>query len=204
MKERFALIISIGILCILVMSTWWAADYAQRAVDIDPPSRMTHEPDNWAKTLVLLRTNPQGEVIQRLEGDLMEHFPDDNSYELLKPRAFALRPETPLVIATSRIATIYDDGDRIVMRGDAVVLRLGDSTRQPLNFRSDELTMLVKQDITYTDLPATAISGRSRMHGIGMRYSNVSQTLDVFKATDVDIAAKDSRNNSEPASKAKP
>ena len=204
MKERFALIISIGILCILVMSTWWAADYAQRAVDIDPPSRMTHEPDNWAKTLVLLRTNPQGEVIQRLEGDLMEHFPDDNSYELLKPRAFALRPETPLVIATSRIATIYDDGDRIVMRGDAVVLRLGDSTRQPLNFRSDELTMLVKQDITYTDLPATAISGRSSMHGIGMRYNNVTQTLDVFKATDVDIAAKDSRNNSEPASKAKP
>ncbi len=204
MKERFALIVSIGILCILVMSTWWAADYAQRAVDIDPPSRLTHEPDNWAKQLVLLRTNLKGEVIQRLEGDLMEHFPDDNSYELLKPRAFVLRPENPLVIATSRTATIYDDGDRIVMQGDAVVLRLGDSERQPLNFRSDALTMLVKQDITYTDLPATAISGRSRMNGVGMRYNNVSQTLDVLKSTDVDIAAKDSRNNSEPAPKAKP
>ncbi len=204
MKERFALIISLGILFILVGSTWWAADYAQRAVDIDPPSRMTHEPDNWAKTLVLLRTDPQGQVIQRLEGDLMEHFPDDNSYEILKPRAFALRPENPLVIATSRIATIYEDGDRIVMKGDAVVLRLGDSERQPLNFRSDELTMLVKQDITYTDLPATAISGRSRMNGIGMRYNNASQTLDVLKSTDVDIAAKDSRNNSETAPKAKP
>ncbi len=204
MKERFALIISIGILCVLVMSTWWAADYAQRAVDIDPPSRMTHEPDNWAKTLVLLRTNPQGEVIQRLEGDLMEHFPDDNSYEILKPRAFALRPENPLIIATSRIATIYEDGDRIVMHGDAVVLRLGDSTRQPLNFRSDELTMLVKQDITYTDLPASAVSGRSVMHGVGMRYDNNSQTLDVLKSTDVTIAAKDNQNNSEPAPKAKP
>ena len=204
MKERFALIISIGILFILVGSTWWAADYAQRAVDIDPPSRMTHEPDNWAKKLVLVRTNPQGQVIQRLEGDLMEHFPDDNSYEILKPRAFALRPENPLVIATSRIATIYEDGDRIVMKGDAVVLRLGDSERQPLNFRSDALTILVKQDITYTDLPATAISGRSRMNGIGMRYNNSSQTLDVLKSTDVDIAAKDSRNNSETAPKAKP
>jgi len=204
MKERFALIISIGILFILVASTWWAADYAQRAVDIDPPSRMTHEPDNWAKKLVLLRTDQQGQVFQRLEGDLMEHFPDDNSYELLKPRAFALRPENPLVIATSRIATIYEDGDRIVMKGDAVVLRLGDSERQPLNFRSDELTLLVKQDITYTDLLATAISGRSRMNGVGMRYNNTSQTLDVFKSTDVDIAAKDSRNNSATAPKAKP
>lgn len=204
MKERFALIISVGILFILVASTWWAADYAQRAVDIDPPSRLTHEPDNWAKTLVLLRTNPQGQVFQRLEGDLMEHFPDDNSYEILKPRAFVLRPQNPLIIATSRTATIYEDGDRIVMNGDAVILRLGDQERQPLNFRSDALTMLVKQDITYTDLPATAVSGRSRMSGVGMRYNNASQTLDVLKSTDVDIAAKDSRNNSEPAQQAKP
>jgi lipopolysaccharide export system protein LptC len=204
MKERFALIISVGILFILVASTWWAADYAQRAVDIDPPSRLTHEPDNWAKTLVLLRTNQQGQVFQRLEGDLMEHFPDDDSYEILKPRAFVLRPQNPLIIATSRTATIYDNGDRIVMHGDAVILRMGDQERAPLNFRSDELTMLVKQDITYTDLPATAVSGRSRMSGVGMRYNNASQTLDVQKSTDVDIAAKDSRNNSEPAQKAKP
>lgn len=204
MKERFALIISVGILFILVASTWWAADYAQRAVDIDPPSRLTHEPDNWAKTLVLLRTNQEGQVFQRLEGDLMEHFPDDDSYEILKPRAFVLRPQNPLIIATSRTATIYENGDRIVMHGDAVVLRMGDEERQPLNFRSDELTMLVKQDITYTDLPATAVSGRSRMSGVGMRYNNASQTLDVQKSTDVDIAAKDSRNNSEPAQKAKP
>jgi len=204
MKERFALIISVGILFILVASTWWAADYAQRAVDIDPPSRLTHEPDNWAKTLVLLRTNQQGQVFQRLEGDLMEHFPDDDSYEILKPRAFVLRPQNPLIIATSRTATIYENGDRIVMHGDAVILRMGDEERAPLNFRSDELTMLVKQDITYTDLPATAVSGRSRMSGVGMRYNNASQTLDVQKSTDVDIAAKDSRNNSEPAQKAKP
>ncbi|MDO8694122.1 MAG: LPS export ABC transporter periplasmic protein LptC [Sheuella sp.] len=204
MKERFALIISVGILFILVASTWWAADYAQRAVDIDPPSRLTHEPDNWAKTLVLLRTNQQGQVFQRLEGDLMEHFPDDDSYEILKPRAFVLRPQNPLIIATSRTATIYENGDRIVMHGDAVILRMGDQERAPLNFRSDELTMLVKQDITYTDLPATAVSGRSRMSGVGMRYNNASQTLDVQKSTDVDIAAKDSRNNSEPAQKAKP
>lgn len=204
MRERFALITSLGILFILVVSTWWAAEYAQRAVDLDPPSRLTHEPDNWAKTLTLLRTNPQGEVIQRLEGDLMEHFPDDDSYELLKPRAFVLRPENPLIIATSRTATIYDNGDRIVMQGDAVVLRMGDQERQPLNFRSDELTMLVKQDITYTDLAATAISGRSRMQGVGMRYNNATQTLDVLKSTDVDIAAKDSSNNTEPAPRAKP
>ena len=205
MKERFAFAVSSFILFILVAGTWWASEYAQRAVDIDPPVRMTHEPDNWAKKLVLLRTNDLGHVINRLEGDVMEHFPDDNSYEVLRPRAFALRPENPLTVATSRTATIYEDGDRIVMNGDAVLLRLGDAERQPLNFRSDQITMLVKQDITYTDLPAIAVSGRSRMRGVGMHYNNATQILNVLKSTDVDIAAKDRADQSEPAAtKSKP
>ena len=54
MKERASIVVSFIILLSLVMGTWWAADYSQRAVEIDPPSRMTHEPDTWAKKIVLL------------------------------------------------------------------------------------------------------------------------------------------------------
>ena len=199
MKERFALIVSFVILTSLVMGTWWAADYSQRAVDIDPPVRLTHERDNWAKQIVLVRTNEHGVVIHRLEGDLMEHFPDDKSYDVVRPRAFALKSDNPLTIATSRTATVYDEGDRIVMKGDAIVLRLGDTERQPLNFRTEVVTMLIKEDLAYTDLPAIATSGRSRMSGTGMRYNNATQQLDVFKSTDVEIAPKDKTENTEPA-----
>lgn len=198
MKERASIVVSFIILLSLVMGTWWAADYSQRAVEIDPPSRLTHEPDTWAKKIVLLRTDEKGIVIHRLEGDLMEHFPDDKSYELVAPRAFALKPENPLTVATSRIAVVYDEGNRIIMRGDAVILRLGDAERQPLNFRSDELTLLVKEDLSFTDLPAVATSGRSRMSGVGMRFNNATQQLDVFKSTDVDIAPKDQPAESTP------
>ena len=199
MKERFALIVSFVILTSLVMGTWWAAEYSQRAVDIDPPVRLTHERDNWAKQIVLVRTNEHGVVIHRLEGDLMEHFPDDKSYDVVRPRAFALKSDNPLTIATSRTATVYDEGDRIVMKGDAIVLRLGDTERQPLNFRTEVVTMLIKEDLAYTDLPAIATSGRSRMSGTGMRYNNATQQLDVFKSTDVEIAPKDKTENTEPA-----
>jgi lipopolysaccharide export system protein LptC len=199
MKERFAIIVSLVILTSLVMGTWWAADYSQRAVEIDPPVRLTHERDHWATQIVLLRTDENGLVIHRLEGDLMEHFPDDQSYDVVRPRAFGLKADNPLTIATARTATVFEEGDRIVMKGDAVLLRLGDAKRQPLNFRTDEVTMLIKKDLAYTDLPAIATSGRSRMSGTGMRYNNATQQLDVFKSTDVEIAPKDPTDNSEPA-----
>ena len=182
MKERASIVVSIFILTLLVMGTWWAADYSQRAVQIDPPSRLTHERDTWAKKIVLVRTNDKGIVIHRLEGDLMEHFPDDKSYEL----------------QASNVAFIYDEGDRIIMRGGAVLLRLGDTERQPLNFRSEEITLLVDKDLAYTDLPAVATSGRSKMSGVGMRFNNATQQLDVLQSTDVDIAPKDQREGAEP------
>ena len=161
--------------------------------------RFTHERDNWAKKVVLVRTNEQGQAIHRLEGDLMEHFPDDKSYDVIRPRAFALKADNPLTVATSRTATVYDEGDRIVLKGDAVLLRLGDATHQPLNFRSDEVTMLISKDLAYTDLPAVATVGRSRMSGTGMRYNNASQQLDVFKSTDVEVAPKDTSSNTDSA-----
>jgi lipopolysaccharide export system protein LptC len=71
MKERFAIIVSLVILTFLVMGSWWAAEYSQRAVEIDPPVRLTHERDHWATQIVLLRTDEKGFVIHRLEGDLM-------------------------------------------------------------------------------------------------------------------------------------
>jgi lipopolysaccharide export system protein LptC len=199
MKERFSTLFSIGIMVVLVIGTWWAAEYAQNAVIIDPPPRITHERDNWSQNFVVLRTDEQGHVIHRLEGDNMDHFPDDLSYEVTTPRGFGLRADNPLTVATAKMATIYDEGNRIVMEGNAVLLRLADATRQALNFTSEKITMLVKEDLTFTDLPAIAVSGRSRMDGIGMRYNNNTQQLDVFKATEVDIAPKDKRDRSKTA-----
>jgi lipopolysaccharide export system protein LptC len=195
MKEKFSIVFSLAILITLVMGTWWAADYAQRAVDIDPPSKNTHEFDNWAKNPVIIRTNPEGHVITRIEGDRMEHFPDDGSYEVETPRAFSLRPENPLTVATAKAATIFDEGDKIVMKGDAVLMRLGDAEHQPLNFRSEVITILVKEDLSFTDLPAVAVNGRSRLRGIGMLYNNATREIDVFKSSDMDIAPKDQKDD---------
>ena len=36
MKERFPSLIALFLLVVLVLSSWWAADYAQRAVQVAP------------------------------------------------------------------------------------------------------------------------------------------------------------------------
>jgi len=195
MKDRFPTLVSLAILVALVIGTWVAADYTQRAVALDAAAKKTHEPDSWAKHLVILRTDLTGVAINRLEGDYMEHFPDDGSYDIVKPRSFSIRDEGPLTIATSDTATVYDQGNRVHMKGDALLTRPGDQERAPLTVSSQEIILLSKEDVAYTDLPAVAYNGRSRLSGVGMHYDNKTRELQVLKSTDVEIAPRKPENS---------
>lgn len=193
MKERFPSLIALFLLLVLVTSSWWAADYAQRAIQVDPPRRVTHEMDAWSRNFVMLRTDPTGKPINRLEGDYVEHFPDDDSYHVTSPRAVGQREDNPITVAVSKTAVMQEGGKRIVMDGDAHVLRQPDAENDLLDVRSQQLTILPDDDVVFTDLPAVVLKGRSRMTGTGMHYNNKTRQLKVSASTDVEIAGSEGR-----------
>lgn len=193
MRERFPALIALLLLITLVIGTWWAADYAQRAIPVDPPPRMTHEMDAWARDFVMLRTSPEGHPINRLEGAYAEHFPDDDSYHVTEPRAIGQQAANPLTIGTARTATMEQGGKRIVMNGQAHLHRQQDAENDALDVRSEQLVILPDEDVIYTDLPATVLKGNSRMSGKGMRYNNTTRQLEVSASSDVEIAGSETR-----------
>ncbi len=193
MKERAPALIAVVLLLSLVMGTWWAADYAQRAILIDPPPRVTHEPDSWANNFVMVRTDPAGIAINRLEGAHMQHFPDNDSYEITTVKAIGQQPNSPITIGTSDTAIMDQGGKRIVMKGNAHVHRVPDQDRPALDVTSDQLTIMPDDNLTFTDLPALVVNGKSTMNGKGMRYDNDTRQLQVFSATDVKISGQDSK-----------
>jgi len=199
MREKFPSLVALGLLFVLVAATWWAADYADRALAVDPPARKTHEMDSWARNFVMLRTDPTGTPINRLEGDLARHYPDDDSYDIDKPRAVGLQPGNPVTVGTSDTAVMDQKGARIVMSGNAHIHRPGDAERQELDVRSQQLTILPDSDEVFTDLPAQVTQGRSRMNGTGMRYNNKTRQLQVFSSSDVEIAGEDTKRQTTPA-----
>ncbi len=195
MKERAPALIAILLLFALVVGTWLAADYTQRSIAIDPPRRVTHEPDSWASDFVMVRTDADGVAINRLEGVHMLHFPDDDSYEITAAKAIGQQPGSPITIGTSRVAIMDQGGDRIVMKGDAHVHRMPDPDNVALDVKSEQLTLMPDQDLVFTDLPALVVNGKSTMNGTGMRYDNKTRQLQVFSAADVKISGEESRPN---------
>jgi len=199
MRERGPTLIAVVLLCALVVGTWWAADYAQRAIPIDPPARVTHEPDSWATDFVMIQTDPQGIPRNRLEGVTLRHYPDDDSYEVDDVRAVGQQPEAPVTIATGQLARMDENSTRITINGDAHVKRLPDDQHAPLDVTSQQLVIYPQTDVVETRFPARVVHGNHTMNGIGMRYNNQTQQLKVFAASDVKVSGQDLPSRSSPA-----
>lgn len=192
MKERIPALIALFMLIVLVISTWWAADYAQRAIDVDPPARKTHEPDSWSDKFVMLSSDANGVPVNRLEGTHMQHFPYNDSYLITDATATGQRPNSPRTVGTGDTATMLDDGNKIVIRGNAHLHRFPYGEDKALDVRSEELIIYPNEDIITTDKPALVINGNSRMNGTGMMYNNKTRKLDVYSSSDVSISGQDS------------
>ena len=197
MRERFPALTALILLVALVLSTWWAANYAQKAVETDPPRRMTHEMDSWSKNFVMLRTDATGKPVDRLEGDYGRHFPDDDSYHVTNPRAIGQQAGNPITIGTARTAIMDDHNNRITMIGDAHVHRQPDARNDALDAYSQKFVIMPNDDVVYTDLPAHVVKDRSTMDGIGMRYDNKTQQLRVYSASNVNLAPKDTNRTTD-------
>ena len=195
MRDRLPTLIAIVLLLALVGGTWWAADYTQRSIPIEAPRRLTHEPDSWAERFVMLRTDTQGIAINRMEGEHMVHFPDDDSYEITQARAVGQRADMPITVGTSDIAIMDQDGQRITMRGNAHLHRVADAERGAMDVTSQELILLPDEDRAYTDLPAKVVHGKSVMYGTGMQYDNNTRQLRVLSASDVTISGQEAQQN---------
>jgi len=183
------------LLLALVGGTWWASDYARRSVPIDPPRRMTHEMDTFIDSFVMMQTDEHGVATARLEGPRAEHFPDDDSYEIVNPRAVSQRPDRSVTVATARQGRMTGAGERIVMQGDVRLRREPHTDEPALEIVSQEITLLPESDVAFTDLPAviTRADG-SQMTGTGMHYDNSTRQLKVAADTRVKIAPRSDDN----------
>lgn len=191
MKDRLPGVVAALLLGLLVLATWWASDYALQSIQVDPPRRLTHERDSWASAFVMIRTDPQGHAINRLEGATMEHFPDTDSYDITAPRAVGHQADAPVTVGTADSATLDQHGERITLNGNAHLQRLPDATHKLLDVRSEQLILEPSQDLVYTDQPALVLNGNSTMRGLGMRYDNRTRQLTVQSASDVKISGAD-------------
>ena len=154
--------------------------WLERAVDL-PESRrdgkLRHDPDTIVENFTVRRMNAEGDLQYRLNSPYMEHYADDDSSLIKKPRLVYFRPAAPDMTLSGDQALVTDEGEKVYLWGNVVAARAAEAARPPMYARMPDLTVLPDDGTAFTKSAVEINEGPSWLRGIGMHIDNNNSTF---------------------------
>ncbi|MCC6212913.1 MAG: LPS export ABC transporter periplasmic protein LptC [Burkholderiales bacterium] len=133
-----------------------------------------HDPDYIVERLLYTRFDARGATESTLAAERMQHYPDDDSTELLAPRLVQTRAHQPRVTVTAERAALSRDGEELFLYDNVLVVREAGAGRPETRMRTSFLQMARAQSVLRTDADIVITEGERVLSGRGMEYHNDS------------------------------
>lgn len=145
-------------------SSWW-----QRSME--PPPRLLGGggPDSVMEGYRATMMNTEGNPRHRLWGEVLTHYPNDDSTELVAPRLLVFRPAGAPWLIASEQGRISADGELVLLNGEVRIRRDASPGEGAVAVDTRDLRVLPEEDFAETGEPAVIITDELHMAGIGMR-----------------------------------
>ena len=179
--DQMAAVISLVLLGILAMMTYYLAEFAGRDDKANRQRKLTHEPDYFVEHFALTRLDSMGRPSFTLTAERLKHFPDDDSTEYLRPRLVSLDPTKPKVTLTADRGNSTSEGIETHLHQNVVLTREGNENNEPLTISTEYILLLSNDDIARTDRFVKILNGSSVLTGVGMEFNNESRQLELHK-----------------------
>jgi len=183
MKQRYydraAAAISVLLLAVLAGFSYYLAELSEQFQRSGGERKLTHEPDYFVERLAMTRVNKNGDPVFRMSAERLQHYPDDDSSEFVRPLLVSLDPAKPLVTLSANRGTASSGGDETHLHDNVVLTRAAIGEQPPLRISTEYLLLLPEEDIARTHLAARIEYGQSSLTGVGMEFNNATRTLNV-------------------------
>jgi len=166
-------------MAVLASGTWWLV---HNAPGIEVPSEappLRHEADYTMTRFVVQRFGSDGALRTEIEGERLQHFPDDDTLEIDQARIRAIGSDGVVTVANARKALANGDGSEVQLLGDAHVVRPAHGKDEQIEFRSDFLHAFRNVERLRSHLPVVVTQGQSVVRAQGMEYDNLARVVDL-------------------------
>jgi len=136
-----------------------------------PPSEeeLRHDPDYYMEKFTVTAMNSAGQPRYRLDGDHMQHYPDDDTTELTKPHIEIYAEAAPPWYIDAERGWVSADGELVLLLGGVLARQEDTAAKRTTTLTSDELRIRPNDEYAETDKPVTLKSGPNIVEAIGMR-----------------------------------
>ena len=167
------------LMAVLALGTWWLVKNTPLFEGDRAAAPLRHEPDYTMTQFTVQRFGPNGAMRVQIEGDLMRHYPDTDTYEIDNPRIRAIGDDGRVTVATARLALSNRDGSEVQLTGGAHVVREASATQTAIDFRGEFLHYFQYSERVRSHLPVVVTQGGSEIRGDSMNYDNLARVLDL-------------------------
>src|ERR1700712_5173662 len=88
------------LMAVLALGTWWLVKNTPLFENDRVAAPLRHEPDYTMTQFMVQRFAPSGAMRVQIEGDLMRHYPDTDTFEIDNPRIRAIGDDGRVTVAT--------------------------------------------------------------------------------------------------------
>jgi len=176
LREALAGYLPLLLMTLLALGTWLVAKNSPGLLMPSVPGAVAHEPDYTLDHFTLQRFDATGALKVEIEGDRMQHFPDDDTMEVEKIRVVSIEPGGRRMTATALHGRAKDDSSEVWLDGQAQVVS-ETAGEQPIQMNGEHLRAQPKLKLVESDSPVIVQQGGSEFHAEGMLYDHGTRVL---------------------------
>ena len=142
-----------------------------------PPPKRRHEPDYVVEGFHLVEYNRAGLPVSTLSAAKMLHFPDDDSTDLLGPRAVQTKPGQPRLTLSADRGTLSQDGSEMFLYDNVLMLRDGLAGEPGSRLHTSFLHLISARSLVRSDREVQVTEQGRSLVARGMEYDNQTRQL---------------------------
>ena len=164
---------------VLALGTWWLVKNTPLLTPQGPAKAVRHEPDYTMHQFSVHRFAKDGRLKAQIEGDVLRHYPDDDTVEIDLARLLAFGPTGNITRATAKQALSNGDGSEVQLSGSARVQRDARGNEDAAVFTSDFLHVFLNTEEVRSHLPVVLQRGSTQIAGDSLNYDNLNRVVSV-------------------------
>ena len=176
---RFQLGVVVALCGALVLGSFWLLGVMRKKGEADAVNAPRVTPDFYVEKFTFVKMAKSRTARYNISGDVLTHFPADDSYEVTHPIINNLASGRPAMVMRSNTAHINSDSSEIRMSGNVDIDRPAFGVSSHFHLKSTYLVLLPDDDVMKTDKPVDLLLGTATLSGTGMLANNATRQLDL-------------------------
>jgi lipopolysaccharide export system protein LptC len=174
---------------LMALGSWWLVKNTPLPESPRAAVPPRHDPDYTMRQFSVQRFTPEGPLRAQIEGEVLRHYPDTDTFEIEQPSLRAYAADGGVTVASARRALSNADATEVQLLGDARVTREPTAKDDGLSFRGEFLHAFLKTEQVRSHLPATVTRGSTVISADAFSYDNLDRTVSMTGRVRASFAA---------------